>query len=89
MGNVGQNLVESIFSFVQYKPIPVTQLVRSSLMNPDSNQEGFVNFGWRGWEGALAYTKARQIVNLMILVLSKPIIILGLYPLFMLLWGQT
>ena len=25
--NVGQDLVESIFSFVHYKPIPVTQLI--------------------------------------------------------------
>ena len=32
VGNVGQDLVESIFSFVHYKPIPVTQLVQTSLM---------------------------------------------------------
>jgi hypothetical protein len=43
VGNVGQDLAESIFSFVHYKPIPVTQL---------SDQEGLINFGWRGWEGA-------------------------------------
>lgn len=49
-GNVGQNLVESIFSFVHYKPIPVTQLIQASFMN--SEPEGFINFGWRGWEGA-------------------------------------
>ena len=49
-GNVGQDLVESIFSFVQYKAIPVTQLAQTALMKP--NQEGFINFGWRGWEGA-------------------------------------
>lgn len=47
VGNVGQDLVESIFSFVHYKPIPVTQLIQAS-----SDQEGFINFGWRGWEGA-------------------------------------
>jgi hypothetical protein len=52
VGNVGQDLVESIFSFVHYKPIPVTQLIQASLMNTESNQEGFINFGWRGWEGA-------------------------------------
>ncbi|SES38013.1 Glucose / Sorbosone dehydrogenase [Psychrobacillus sp. OK032] len=52
VGNVGQDLVESIFSFVQYKPIPVTQLVQNSLMKSKSDQEGFINFGWRGWEGA-------------------------------------
>ena len=51
-GNVGQDLVESIFSFVHYIPIPVTQLVQASLMNNVPAPEGFVNFGWRGWEGA-------------------------------------
>ncbi|MFD2444463.1 PQQ-dependent sugar dehydrogenase [Bacillus sp. CGMCC 1.16607] len=50
VGNVGQDLVESIFSFVHYKPIPVTQIVQTSLMKP--KQEGLINFGWRGWEGA-------------------------------------
>jgi len=52
VGNVGQDLAESIFSFVQYKPIPVTQLVQASLRNTEPDQEGFINFGWRGWEGA-------------------------------------
>ena len=51
IGNVGQDLVESIYSFVYYKPIPVTQIVQDSLNT--SNQKGFINFGWRGWEGAL------------------------------------
>lgn len=46
IGNVGQDLVESIFSYVHYKPIPVTQLLKSK-----HDQEGFINFGWRGWEG--------------------------------------
>ncbi|KSU83875.1 Glucose / Sorbosone dehydrogenase [Fictibacillus enclensis] len=51
-GNVGQDLAESIFSFVHYKPIPVTQLVQhASLMDSVTDQEGFINFGWRGWEG--------------------------------------
>ncbi|GGF14529.1 glucose dehydrogenase [Halobacillus andaensis] len=50
-GNVGQHLVESIFSFVHYKPIPVTQLIQASLMESEPDQEGFINFGWRGWEG--------------------------------------
>ncbi|SMF92244.1 Glucose / Sorbosone dehydrogenase [Paenibacillus uliginis N3/975] len=52
VGNVGQDLVESIFSFVHYKPIPVTELIQASLMNSEHDQEGFINFGWRGWEGA-------------------------------------
>ena len=52
VGNVGQDLVESIFSFVHYQPIPVTQLVQASLMKLEPDPEGFINFGWRGWEGA-------------------------------------
>ena len=52
VGIVGQDLVESIFSFVHYKPIPVPQLVQVFLKNAEPDQEGFVNFGWRGWEGA-------------------------------------
>lgn len=51
VGNVGQDLVESIFSFVYYKPIPVTQIVQGSLKASD--QKGFINLGWRGWEGIL------------------------------------
>lgn len=51
-GNVGQNLVESIFSFVHYKPMPVTQLIQAAFMNSEPDKEGFINFGWRGWEGA-------------------------------------
>ena len=52
VGNVGQDLVESIFSFIYYKPMPVSQLVKASLMKSEPDQEGFINFGWRGWEGA-------------------------------------
>lgn len=52
VGNVGQDLVESIYTFIHYKPIPVTQLIQASLMNSEINHEGFINFGWRGWEGA-------------------------------------
>lgn len=51
VGIVGQDLVESVFSFVQYKPIPVTRLLQGPLSEPD--RDGFINFGWRGWEGAL------------------------------------
>lgn len=47
------NIVESIFSFVQYKPIPVTELVQMHFMRLTPNQDGFINFGWRGWEGDL------------------------------------
>lgn len=52
VGNVGQDLVESIFSFIHYKPIPVTQLIQASSLNSSPDREGFINFGWRGWEGA-------------------------------------
>ncbi len=52
VGNVGQDLVESIFSFVDYKPLPVTEIIQASAMNSEPDQEGFINFGWRGWEGA-------------------------------------
>ncbi|MFZ5351828.1 MAG: PQQ-dependent sugar dehydrogenase [Bacillota bacterium] len=51
VGNVGQDMVESIFSFLHYKPIPVTKLIQASLMKSEPDQEGFINFGWRGWEG--------------------------------------
>ncbi|WP_456279406.1 PQQ-dependent sugar dehydrogenase [Bacillus sp. AK128] len=51
VGNVGQELAESIFSFVYYKPIPVKELVQANLMKTESNKEGLINFGWRGWEG--------------------------------------
>lgn len=59
-GNVGQNLVESIFSFVQYKPIPVTELVQAPFMNSEPDKEGFINLGWRGWEGAFPASIIRR-----------------------------
>lgn len=63
VGNVGQDLVESIFSFVHYKPIPVTQLIQASLRNTEPDQEGFINFGWRGWEGAFPTSIIRGCTN--------------------------
>ncbi|MBW8349560.1 PQQ-dependent sugar dehydrogenase [Bacillus sp. IITD106] len=60
VGNVGQDLVESIFSFVHYKPIPVTQLIQASIRNAELDQEGFINFGWRGWEGAFPTSTIRN-----------------------------
>jgi hypothetical protein len=59
-GNVGQDLVESVFSFVHYKPIPVTQLIQASNMGFEPDQEGFINFGWRGWEGTLPTSVPRD-----------------------------
>lgn len=51
VGIVGQDLVESVFSFLHYKPVPVPQLIKASLMNSEPDWDGFINFGWRGWEG--------------------------------------
>ncbi len=62
-GNVGQDLVESIFSFVHYKPIPVTQLIHAPLMDSMPDQEGFINFGWRGWEGCFPTPIIRDCAN--------------------------
>lgn len=60
VGNVGQDLVESIFSFVNYKPIPVNMIVEAANMNRELDQEGLINFGWRGWEGTLPTTVIRD-----------------------------
>ncbi len=60
VGNVGQDLVESIFSFVQYTPIPVPQLIQASLAGSETGQKGFINFGWRGWEGDLPTSVVRS-----------------------------
>lgn len=53
VGIVGQDLVESVYSFLSYKPIPIPMLVQAWLSKTDFNQEGRINFGWRGWEGVL------------------------------------
>lgn len=60
VGNVGQDLVESIFSFIYYKPIPVTEIILASMQNREPDQEDFINFGWRGWEGDLPTTIIRD-----------------------------
>lgn len=57
VGNVGQELVESIFSFVDYQPIPVTDL------QSKMEQGGLINFGWRGWEGVLPASIIRDCTN--------------------------
>lgn len=59
VGNVGQDLVESIFTYVYYNPLPVTEIIRASLEKSGPNQEGLINFGWRGWEGDLPTTVTR------------------------------
>lgn len=60
IGNVGQDAVESIFTFNHYIPIPVTQLVQASLNKSELDPPGFINFGWRAWEGALPTTIIRE-----------------------------
>ena len=60
VGNVGQDLVESIFSFAYYKPIPATYLLQASLMKTAPDLEGFINLGWRGWEGDLPTSIIRE-----------------------------
>ncbi|MDD9270525.1 PQQ-dependent sugar dehydrogenase [Paenibacillus sp. GCM10023248] len=63
VGNVGQDLVESIFAFIHYQPIPVTQLVQASLMHRELDEEGVINLGWRGWEGGFPTSMMRSCPN--------------------------
>ncbi|MEL7648893.1 MAG: PQQ-dependent sugar dehydrogenase [Sedimentibacter sp.] len=60
VGNVGQDLVESIFSFVYYTPLPVTEIIQASSQDREPNHEALVNLGWRGWEGNLPTTVIRD-----------------------------
>ena len=53
VGNVGQDLVEAVFAFTQYRPLPVRELIEASGRNTMVSPEGRINFGWRGWEGSL------------------------------------
>lgn len=63
VGIVGQDVVEAIYSFVSYRPIPVTMLVQAYLQNRRLNQEGAINFGWRGWEGDFPTPMLRECVG--------------------------
>ncbi|MFZ5644682.1 MAG: PQQ-dependent sugar dehydrogenase [Bacillota bacterium] len=60
IGNVGQDLVESIFSFIHYRPIPVTQLIHAFIEKSEPDPQGFINLGWRAWEGVLPTTVLRE-----------------------------
>lgn len=53
IGLVGQDLVESVFTFGRYLPVPVTEVVGEPEGPSITDSKGFINFGWRGWEGAL------------------------------------
>lgn len=63
VGIVGQDLVESIYSFVYYRPLPVADIVRSYTLQTLPAQEGLINFGWRGWEGILPTSIIRTCPN--------------------------
>ncbi len=60
VGIVGQDLVESIYEFINYKPLPVTRLIQAYANNSRYDREGLINFGWRGWEGAFPTTIIRN-----------------------------
>ncbi|MFA1822392.1 sorbosone dehydrogenase family protein [Virgibacillus oceani] len=62
-GNVGQELVESIYAFVNYERVPVTKLTQAASMNCKGNQEGLINFGWRAWEGDFPTPILRDCAN--------------------------
>jgi len=57
IGNVGQDLVEAIYGFERYKTFPVVKLHDYQLYN---EQQDFINFGWRGWEGAFPTSIVKQ-----------------------------
>ena len=52
-GIVGQDMVESVFSFDRYLRVPVTEVVEERCGPSITDRKDFVNFGWRGWEGIL------------------------------------
>lgn len=60
IGNVGQDQVESIFSFINYVPVPVIQLVKNKLLKEKLKKERFINFGWRSWEGIIPTSVIRS-----------------------------
>lgn len=63
VGTVGQDLVESIYSFVYHKPIPAAEFVKAAAMNEEVDLEDFINFGWRGWEGSIPTSIIRDCEN--------------------------
>lgn len=63
VGNVGQDLVEAIFSFDYYRPIPVTEITQAAEDNSELDLQGLINLGWRGWEGDLPTTIISNCAN--------------------------
>lgn len=56
IGLVGQDMVESVFSFDRYLRVPISEVVGAPDGPSATDSESFINFGWRGWEGALPTT---------------------------------
>lgn len=56
LGQVGQDLVESIYSYTFYNPIPLPLLLGEEISDLSLEETGFINLGWRGWEGDLPST---------------------------------
>ncbi len=56
LGQVGQDLVESIYSYTYYTTVPVPMLFEEGFADFDLEDQGFINLGWRGWEGDLPAT---------------------------------
>lgn len=50
VGNVGQDVAESVFAFNKYQTIPVSELVNKKIK---LNSIDFINLGWRAWGGPL------------------------------------
>lgn len=63
IGQVGQDLVESVFAFDCYLSVPVTQIVRNPYGPSATDRKEFINFGWRGWEGAFPTTLIDECPN--------------------------
>jgi len=63
VGNVGQDLVEAIFLFDDYVPIPVRRIAQATEPNIELDYIGFINLGWRGWEGDLPTAIIRNCPN--------------------------
>ncbi len=56
IGLVGQDMVESVFTFGRYLRVPIPEVVGAPNGPSITDSKDFINFGWRGWEGALATT---------------------------------
>jgi hypothetical protein len=62
-GNVGQDVEEPIYDFINYQPVPVTQITQTVSRHSKRNEEGLINFGWRAWEGDFPTPILRDCMN--------------------------